>query len=517
MADLEVSDSMVEDLEDFRNFIFLVHKFLGLDSPTELQFSIANDLQTGGSREAIQAFRGCGKSHLSALYAIWTLYHHPNAKFLVVSAAKKRASEFVKFCKEVIDTCPFLVHMKPKEGQRNLSYCFDVSYSNPSQTPSLEAKGIEGMITGCRADVIICDDLEVSINSMSVEAREKLQGLATEFEPILLPDGAVPSRIVYLGTPHSSSSIYNALPAQGYKVRRYPAYDKEGQPTEPVRFPRKVLEKRRRGMGDSAFMLQYMLDTSLADQDKFPLKVSDLLISNVALDPNFTYEEYMARKIPLDFHIGEAKAGDKAHYCKHDGQRVSYTYKLLTLDPAGAGDDDFAYCVLGVKNGFVHVLAQGHWEGFAGSRVDDIKEVAERYSVNEILVETNFGDELIINLLEPEIKTKITPVKNYTHKCKRIISVLEPVLNQKKMVVDKSFLMNKGIQQFCNITPIKGSLKHDDYLDALATGVKHLSEHLRVNVKQARREAQKEALEAELDAIINDVKGHVANPSWNPV
>ena len=74
------------DLEDFRNFVFLAHKFIGLESPTPLQFQMSDNLQASSSREAIQAFRGCGKSHLAALYSLWTLYHHPDAKILVSSA-----------------------------------------------------------------------------------------------------------------------------------------------------------------------------------------------------------------------------------------------------------------------------------------------------------------------------------------------------------------------------------------------------------------------------------------------
>ena len=510
----EDAPTLVDSLEDFRNFVFLAHKFLGLESPTELQFSIADNMQTSGSREAIQAFRGCGKSHLSALYCLWVLYHHPDAKILIISAAKKRASEFVKFCKEVIDVCPHLCHMKAKEGARNLSYSFDVANTLPSQTPSLEAKGIEGMITGSRADIIICDDLEVSINSMSAEAREKLQGLATEFEAILLPDGAVDSKIVYLGTPHSSSSIYNALPEKGYTVHKYPAYGEDGEPTEPVRFPRQVLEKRRRGMGDSAFMLQYQLDTSLADKDKFPLKLSQLMVTKHSLDPNFCYEEYEKGWGGMKFHVREAKADDKPLYCKHIGYRVPYTFKLLSLDPAGSGEDDFAYCVLGVKNGYVHVLEQGHWNGFSGSRVADIRDVAHRFSVNEILVETNFGDDLIINMLQPNIDVPITPIKNYTQKQKRIISILEPIINQKKLVVDKSFLTNKGIGQYTNITPVKGSIKHDDYIDCLANGVKHLGDFLKINLKAARRKEEEERLDAELNKMIDHVRGYVDNPNW---
>jgi len=499
-----------EDLTDFRNFLFLCHKFIGLPEPTPLQYKIADRFQSGESREAVQAFRGCGKSHISALGSLWLLYHNPDEKVLIVSATAKRAAEFVKFCKDTINVCPFLSHLLPQQGQRNLSYSFDISGCVPSQTPSLTAKSIGAQITGSRANIIICDDLEISVNSMSAESREKLQNLATEFEAVLLPKG----RIIYLGTPHSSSSIYNALPAKGYKVYKYPCYDSEGNSTEPDRFPAKILEKRRRGMGDTAFMLQYMLDTSLADKDKFPLKLSDLLVCS-NLDPYYCYEEYYQTTNPLKRFVAEAKGGDKPMYAGHKGVKVEYTKKIIALDPAGSGADDFAYCVLATRNGFVFVLEQGHWDGFAGSRVGDIRDLAEKYKVNEIIVETNFGDDLILHLLQPNINVPITPIRHNIQKEKRIITTLEPALNQHKVVVSEDFLFNKGISQFCNITPLKGSLKHDDYIDCLAMGVRHIQEYMAINLQKAKDKEWEDRLQKEFDSILNTRSiGEPANPNW---
>jgi len=471
---------------------------------------MADNLQNSGSREAIQAFRGCGKSHLSAIFSLWVLYHDVDAKILVVSATTKRASEFVKFCKDTINVCPHLSHMLPQVGQRDLSYSFDISGAVPSQTPSLTAKGINSQITGSRGNIIISDDLEISVNSMNAESREKLSNLANEFEAVLLPQG----KIIYLGTPHSSSSIYNALPDKGYVVHKYPAYGKDGEPSEPDRFPRKLLEKRRRGMGDSAFMLQYMLDTSLADKDKFPLKLSDLLVEE-KLEPKFCYESYARTNSRIQLHVKEGKAGDVPYHAKHEGYKVEYTKKIMALDPAGSGKDDFAYCILGTKNSFVFVLEQGHWDGFAGSRVNDIKKLAEDYDINEIVVETNFGDDLIINLLQPNVRVPITPVRHHIQKEKRIITTLEPILNQRKLVVSKDFLLSKGIGQFTNITPVRGSLKHDDYIDCLAMGVNHLRKELAINVAASKRAEYEERLYKELDRMVDlSPSGKRQHHSW---
>ena len=55
----------------------------------------------------------------------------------------------------------------------------------------------------------------------------------------------------------------------------------EWTPTDPDRFDNEDLIEREAAMGRSNFMLQFMLDTSLSDPEKFPLKCSDLVVTSV--------------------------------------------------------------------------------------------------------------------------------------------------------------------------------------------------------------------------------------------
>ena len=52
-------------------------------------------------------------------------------------------------------------------------------------------------------------------------------------------------------------------------------------PTDPDRFDSSDLLEREASMGRSNFMLQFMLDTSLSDAEKFPLKMADLVVTSV--------------------------------------------------------------------------------------------------------------------------------------------------------------------------------------------------------------------------------------------
>lgn len=496
-------------LKDFRNFVYLCHRYIGLPDPTPLQYEICESIVDDELRLCIQAFRGASKSHLSALWCLWTLYWNNEEKILIISATADKASQFVKFCKDTILRCPFLKHMAPVGEQRNLAYSFDVAGCLPSQTPSLEAKGLTSQITGSRASTIIADDIEISTNSRSADAREKIRSLSAEFESIILPGG----RILWLGTPHSASSVYNTLPAMGYAILKFPIY-KDGKNVEPGRFPEEDLQIRRNSIGESIFRLQFMLDTALEDDDIYPLKLADLIIDD-SISKDSCRESYRVTKTKYPFAISEAKGTDALYLSESLGNPVPYIKKVLALDPAGAGKDEFAWCILGVRNGYIFSIAHSAFDKYTDSTPIDIANLAKKYKVNEIVLESNFGDVYLESLIQPHTDVKITTVRSKTQKELRIISALEPVLNSHKLVVTKEFIEDKIMtSQFCNLTKDRGCLKHDDRLDALAIGVAHLVEYLRINEKQAIQNQWLDDLEKEFEDQY-DIKRR-RNPSWIP-
>lgn len=70
--------------------------------------------------------------------------------------------------------------------------------------PSVICQGITGNITGMRADLIICDDVEVPNTCNTYKKRIKLRERLRELDFILSPKGA----LVYIGTPHTKDTIY---------------------------------------------------------------------------------------------------------------------------------------------------------------------------------------------------------------------------------------------------------------------------------------------------------------------
>ena len=206
----------------FPLFLTLVWKSLDLPRPTRAQIAIARYLQDGPKRLQIQAFRGLGKSWIAAAFTLWILFRDRDKKILVVSASKQRADDFSIFCQKCLIEISWLNHLTPQDDDQRWSrVSFDVRGCKPAQSPSVKSVGITGQLTGSRADLIIFDDVEVPSNSATDLMREKLLQLVTEGESVLTPKED--SRIVFLGTPQTTFTIYRTLRERNYKPFVWPA------------------------------------------------------------------------------------------------------------------------------------------------------------------------------------------------------------------------------------------------------------------------------------------------------
>ena len=288
---------------DFKLFLQALWQQLDLPSPTSAQYAIADYLQHGPKRLQVQAFRGVGKSWITGAFVLWTLFNDPEKKIMIISASKERADNMSIFLQKLIIETPWLNYMQPsdRDNARWSRISFDINCA-PHQAPSVKSVGITGQLTGSRADLMILDDIEVPGNSMTELMREKLLQLCTEAESILTPKDD--SRIMYLGTPQTSFTVYRKLGERNYKpfvwTARIPSslsnYEGTlapqlvtdidngavaGTVTDPDRFSHDDLLEREVSMGRSNFQLQFMLDTTLSDSEKFPLKNSDLIVTAV--------------------------------------------------------------------------------------------------------------------------------------------------------------------------------------------------------------------------------------------
>ena len=152
---------------------------------------------------------------LLVLLCYGPFFKDPEKKIMIISASKERADNMSIFLQKLIIETPWLSHLQPKSDDARWSrISFDVLCS-PHQAPSVKSVGITGQLTGSRADLMILDDIEVPGNSMTELMREKLLQLCTEAESILTPKDD--SRIMYLGTPQTTFTIYRKLASRNYK------------------------------------------------------------------------------------------------------------------------------------------------------------------------------------------------------------------------------------------------------------------------------------------------------------
>ena len=518
--------------QDFKLFLQALWSQLDLPSPTRAQYSIADYLQNGPKRLQIQAFRGVGKSWITGAFVLWTLFNDPERKIMIISASKERADNMSIFLQKLIIETPWLNHLRPKADDSRWSrISFDVNCS-PHQAPSVKSVGITGQLTGSRADLMILDDIEVPGNSMTELMREKLLQLCTEAESILTPK--TDSRIMYLGTPQTTFTVYRKLAERSYRPfvwpSRYPRKGKlsqyegllapqivedidngvdEWSVTDPDRFDNDDLIEREASMGRSNYMLQFQLDTSLSDAEKFPLKMADLVVTSVnpnqapdnciwCSDPANVIKELPTVGLPGDYFYSPMQL---------QGEWTPYTETICSVDPSGRGTDETAAAFISQKNGFLYLHEmRAYRDGYSDRTLLDILKGCRKYNVTKLVIETNFGDGMVAELFKKHLQQTnqaidVEEVRAKVRKEDRIIDSLEPVLNQHRLIVDKSVidwdyksnadaapeerLQYMLFYQMSRMCREKGAVKHDDRLDALAQGIKYYTDALSISANEA--------------------------------
>jgi len=518
--------------QDFKLFLQALWSQLDLPSPTRAQYSIADYLQNGPKRLQIQAFRGVGKSWITGAFVLWTLFNDPERKIMIISASKERADNMSIFLQKLIIETPWLNHLQPKSDDSRWSrISFDVNCS-PHQAPSVKSVGITGQLTGSRADLMILDDIEVPGNSMTELMREKLLQLCTEAESILTPKSD--SRIMYLGTPQTTFTVYRKLAERSYRPfvwpSRYPRKGKlsqyegllapqivedidngvdEWDCTDPDRFNNDDLLEREASMGRSNYMLQFQLDTSLTDAEKFPLKMADLVVTSVGpneapdncvwcSDPSNVIKDLPTVGLPGDYFYSPMQL---------QGEWTPYTETICSVDPSGRGTDETAASYISQKNGFLYLHEmRAYRDGYSDRTLLDILKGCSKYGATKLVIETNFGDGMVSELFKKHIQqTKqfidVDEVRANVRKEDRIIDALEPVLNQHRLVVDRKViewdyksnpneapelrLMYMLFYQMSRMCREKGAVKHDDRLDCLAQGVQYFTDAMSISAKEA--------------------------------
>jgi len=534
-------------LKDFRNFLYLIWKHLSLPQPTPVQYDIANYIQSSEKRLIINAFRGVGKSWICSAYVCHQLLLDPQKNILVVSASKNRADDFSTFTLRLINEVDILSHLKPLDTQRQSKVSFDVRLARASHAPSVKSLGITSQLTGSRSDIVVADDVESANNSATMGMRDKLSEQVKEFESIIKPNG----RIIFLGTMQNEMSLYNQLPNRGYKQRIWPALypnekqlqsfgrtlaplikntwnnDLVGKPTDPKRFDIDDLNQRLFSYGKSGFNLQFMLDTALSDEDKYPIKLKDLIV--MSTNPTTAPEKVIWASSPELRHNDLPCVGlhNDAYYrpMQVQGDWIPYQGSVMAIDPSGRGENETAYAVIKMLNGNLYLTdAGGLIGGYTDKTLQDLANIAKKETVNLIIVEENYGGGMFTKLLLPFIyKTYPVTIEEIRHnvaKEKRIIDTLEPLIQQHRLVINETVITKdyhstmekyqneKALRyqlfyQMSRIGRDKGSISIDDRIDVLAMACGYFVKQIARDQETAIKQRKNELLKKKLDSFMN--------------
>ncbi len=260
---------------DFPEFIWVWNHKLGQDTPRHhirMARWLAARWRARDRELLLMAFRSSGKSTIVGLFCAWVLMGDPNLRIMVLAADFALAKKMVRNVKRIIERHPLTVGLKPPRREHWASDQFTVNRSGELRDPSMVAKGIGANITGSRAEIIICDDVEVPNTCDSAPKRLDLRERLGEIEYVLVPGGTQ----LYVGTPHSFYTIYAKHPRleagetrpflDGFERLEIPLLDATGASAWPERFPADKVAGIRRRTGPNKFDSQMLLQpVNIAD------------------------------------------------------------------------------------------------------------------------------------------------------------------------------------------------------------------------------------------------------------
>ncbi len=305
----------------------------------------------GTRRMLLLAFRGAGKSTLLGLLAAWMLRRNPDRRILVLAAEAQLATKTVRTVRRILERHPDTAALRPKLAEEWAADRLTVSRKSVLRDPSLLARGIGANITGVRADVAICDDVEVPNTCGTPAKRADLRARLAEIDYVLSPGGFR----IYSGTPHSYYSIYakEPRPEEGDKRPFLSGFrrleEKLRKKAWPERFPPKTIREIRKRAGPARFASQMLLEPVQAVDGRLnaewlrryeePIDYSEVNGKPVL---RLAGRRLLSASAWLDPSFGGRDKGDAcvlaAVFTDEDGRRLLHRVAYLYYDPKNDRD-----------------------------------------------------------------------------------------------------------------------------------------------------------------------------------
>lgn len=451
---------------EFVEFAWIWNRVQGQEMP-EVHRRIARWL--GARRRAedrrllLMAFRGCGKSTLVGLYCAWWLSRDPEARILVLAADQALATKMVATVRRILERHPLCAALLPEAAEAWAMDRFTVARRSVLRDPSMLAQGLGGNITGARAELIICDDVEVAGNCDTPAKRAELRERLRETEFVLTPGGT----ILYVGTPHCAESLY-LHPAQGgaflagYRRLTVPLLDAEGRSAWPERFAPAGIEALRLRVGPLHFARQMQLQPV----EEQAARLDPAQVIRYAEEPEYSEAGGRPRLRLLGRPLasgggfwdpafgrppGKGVGGDASvlacTYADADGNHFLQRLAFLSHDPDGALDPATQQCRA-------------------------VAAIARELMLPVVRVETNGLGRFLPALLRREMARAgaactVLEHANRRPKAERILAALDPALAARRLHAHESVFRTPFPQEMAAWRP-EAAGQRDDALDALA-------------------------------------------------
>lgn len=547
-------EALREHYAEFEDFLYdCMTELMGFQC-TQLQIDIGEFLQSDIRFGMIQAQRSQAKSTIVAMFAVWQLIHDCKHRVLIISAGSEVAAEIANWVIQIIMNWDILECLRPdrQHGDRASSKAFDINWQlkGAEKSPSIACIGITANMQGRRADLLIPDDIESSKNGTTETQRAALEHLSKDFTSICqkgrimylgtpqtvdsiynnLPARGYIIRVWTGRVPTSEEAKHYGETLAPY-IRKMMDDPKNqvgggvdgtrGVPTDPVLLGEEALTNKELDQGTAYFNLQHMLNTELSDELRHPLKAKNLVVMNFGVDKapgDITWLPSPNNLIPCD-----GKFTSKPQFYRPfqvSDQLYEFEGKHMYVDTAGGGanGDETVAAVTYFLHGYIFLAEILKLKGgYSPENYELLSKLALKHRVNSIDVEKNFGYGAFASAWRPIIH-KVYKEANLTscpaiedvwesgQKELRIIDCLEPIMARHRLIVHEDIIdydvesvtsypvdqreSYKLFHQMAKISRERGSLVHDDSLDAVAGSVRKWVEMIAVD--EQIRCAQKE-------------------------
>ncbi len=192
---------------EFYSFLDEWNRVLGFKTPPhhrKIMEFLVGVMDNSPRRGLLMAFRHSGKSTVVGIFAACVLYLYPKTRILILSAETSLSGRMVTHIRHILENHPWCTDMIPAVKKEWAAGRITINRPVGIREPSVICQGVHGNITGMRADLIICDDVEVPNTANTAQKRAALREKLRELDFILAPTGTM----IYIGTPHASDTIY---------------------------------------------------------------------------------------------------------------------------------------------------------------------------------------------------------------------------------------------------------------------------------------------------------------------